>query len=769
MFERLFSSYSNLFLLFLLVTGNFLIVLPIQAASYDYYVKAGEDGDGSEDDPFGSIQAAVDAIGDDKGQKIYVFPGNYGADVTVPRGTSIVGADAKAVTITGDMILSDGVELEKLGFTKTGDVLITKNSRVELEKLRFKDINKVAIKTEPGSTMVVVRDTMIENAGKGLYLQAGTRAEIENIEVVNGREEGVDIRENVTGFIKNSSFRNNQESGVEIILGSAEFVFSGNTFSGNVASGIAAQFFHSAKKFGDVHIKDNTFSKNRYGVDCKAPQGNLDSSLYYLNSLKIESNIYKENKIGEISPACKILTDEERLAFEKEKAEQQAMEDEHEANLSLNQTELTDRLQKSIEFRKTKLEQYAKEEQNRLDPVFQTIDIFLQTGNSRTDAIVKQRSNWMCYVAGSTRGENNLKQSIQEIDRLILRLTEERSALRYESNQISVDEKITQLKSLEEKMQETLRSPVCHFSLFGWAHRLLGNKGESLFGSQGEVITLLNTNPEARVLFLGTLGYYPKVREVAVRSGDERLVRGLIEASPSYLEFIGDLRLPLGDEADPLPPIGASAELSFPLRFSNMFAAANLDIIHLSNAAQILADPIPFRKTAANLSYTDIRTLGKIKNEIPDREVGEMSVTTWLGAEKMHWVDYRENGGIGLDVLRETLVPMKEKNEPVVVVIAWDEKQGKVMSPKREELLQEIVKTGVSLVIGTGLVIPYEQKNLENVPVYTSLGSAFEKFQTGDSSKKSVALEMSIDADGKLRVTEKNLTFTAEKGLEILP
>lgn len=748
--------------------GGVFVASEVSSASYDYYVKEGENGDGSEDDPFGSIKDAVEAIGDSKGKKIYVSSGSYGAAVTVPKGTIIVGADAKTVTITGDLVLSDGVELEKLGFTKTGDILVLKNAHVELEKLRFKDINKVAIKTEPGNTVVVVRDTTIENAGKGLYLQAGTRAEIENVEVVGGREEGADIRENVTGFIKNSSFRNNQESGVEIILGSAEFVFSGNTFSGNAASGIAAQFFHGAKKFGDVQIKDNTFSKNRYGVDCKAPQGNLDSALYYLNSLKIENNTYKENEIGEISPACKILTDEERLAFEREKAEQQAIQDEHKANLSLNSTELADRLQKSIEFRKTKLEQYALEEQARLHPVFQAIDVFIQAGDTGTDAIGKQRTDWMCYVVGSTKGENDLKESIQEIDGLITRLMEEKTALRYESNQIVVDEKITQLRSLEEKMRETLQSPVCRFSFLGWINHFFGSKGESLFESQGKVITLLNTNPESKILFLGTLAYYPKVREVAVRSGDERLVAGLIETAASYSELIGDLRLPLGDETDPLPSIGSVAELAFPARFSNIFAAANLDVMHLSNAAQILTDPAPFRRTAANLSYADIQTLGKIQNEIPDREVGEMRITTRLGARKLHWVDYRENSG-SLAALREIITPLKEKNEPVIVVIAWDEKQGRAIGPKREELLQEIVKAGASLVIGTGLIIPYEQKTIENVSVYTSLGSAFEKFQTGDTSKKSVALEIGIEADGKLVVSEKGLVFTTEKGLEILP
>jgi hypothetical protein len=64
---------------------------------------------------------------------------------------------------------------------------------------------------------------------------------------------------------------------------------------------------------------------------------------------------------------------------------------------------------------------------------------------------------------------------------------------------------------------------------------------------------------------------------------------------------------------------------------------------------------------------------------------------------------------------------------------------------------------------------PFEQKLVDGVPFYFSLGSAFESFQAGDTTKKSVALEMKISIDGKLEVTEKNLTFTAEKGLELVP
>jgi poly-gamma-glutamate capsule biosynthesis protein CapA/YwtB (metallophosphatase superfamily) len=204
-----------------------------------------------------------------------------------------------------------------------------------------------------------------------------------------------------------------------------------------------------------------------------------------------------------------------------------------------------------------------------------------------------------------------------------------------------------------------------------------------------------------------------------------------------------------------------TSEYSFPVRFGNIFAGANIRALHVSaSPAQIQINPDAFKKTGANLAYANIQTIGAVSGGVRIAE-------TQLGERVLHWVDYRE--GENLDVLRQAITPFTSNNEPVVVLLSWDEKQGKVMTPKREALVRDLVQAGVSLVIGTGVMAPFEQKLVDGVPFYFSLGSAFEKFQTGDASKKSVALEMQISLEGKLEVAEKNLNFTAEKGLEILP
>lgn len=144
-------------------------------------------------------------------------------------------------------------------------------------------------------------------------------------------------------------------------------------------------------------------------------------------------------------------------------------------------------------------------------------------------------------------------------------------------------------------------------------------------------------------------------------------------------------------------------------------------------------------------------------------------MVTYLGPQKLSWLSYREGVSEDFTFVRETLKTLKVNNEAGIVVVSWDEKKGKTMTAERKTLVRELVQAGAGLIIGTGLMIPFEEEPIDMVPVYYSLGSAFEKFQMGQATQKAVALEIDIQADGKLVASEKGLVFTAEKGLEILP
>lgn len=733
----------------------------VSAASYDYYVEAGENGDGSEDDPFGSIKDAVDEIGDKEGKKIYVKPGTYSAAFTLPKGTTLVGSDAKDVSITGLVTLSNDTTVSKISISGAGGLLVLKNASVTLERIRIKGVVGTGLKSEAGKARIILRDSLIEGNRKGAYLQAGTTFEASGLEVVKNREEGIDIRENVDGSITKSSFHDNEESGLEIVLGSAKFSISGNTFTSNGASGVAAQFYDGAKKLGNVSITGNTFTRNDWGIDCKAPQGNMDSKFYFLNSLTVENNTFKENRDGEISGRCKILTDAERAALEAEEAKQKAALDERVAALTLSDAALADRMAQATAARKASLDAAAEQEKRAVEVGLQAVDQAVNEANGLLTQTGARRQSWRCYLIGSGYADDWYASAAGELKRVRERLENEQLALRLESSQTQVAERLQSLRALDEKLAATAALPRCSFSFLGWLGRFFQtDKPPMLLGSATDRLTWLGESPRDKVLWIGTLAYFPKVREVAVRSGDQRLFEALASVRGEYRDLLADIRLPLGTEADPLPLVTATAELPLPLRYANVLATILPSAIHASFAPQAAPDLKTLDRTRVNLGYADIKSFGRFDGY--ERE--HVSV---VGSRPVRWLTVFESDATALQATRDRLGQLSSEGADGVVVLVWDEKQGKSLTSERRALAKGLAQVGARLIIGTGLMLPMETEKIGEAHLYYSTGSPFALFQSGESSSKAVALELARDADVRLTVTERPIVFTAERGLEL--
>lgn len=728
----------------------------VSAASYDYYVKDGENGDGSEDDPFGSLKDAIDEIGSDKGKRVYVHPGSYAGGVTIPKGTKLVGADAKTVTITGELRLEDDVDMEKLGFSGAGSIVVSKNAHVTLEKVRFKDIVGTAIKSDPGSAEVVIRDSLIEKARKGMYLQAGTTLQASDLEVVQNLEEGIDIRENVNGSIQNSDFRDNKESGVEIVLGSSNFNILNNTFSGNGASGVVAQYYASAKKLGKVRIEGNTFSKNDWGVDCKAPQGKMESKFYFLNSLTIQNNTYKENRDGEIASRCKVMTDEERLAYEAEEAKRKQAEEDRVAALSLSEAATADRMAKAAAARQDYETVQTEREAAALDASLTELEAGIRSLVERSSAW-RERSSWRCYLVGPGYAERaTLSRSRSDLARLIDRWSGEAARLRFETNQTKLELTMAEARAALSELEQA-PEPACGFSLFGWAAQALAARSPevSLFASALTERPVVPIEGDQRLFYLGDMSYYPKVREQVVRQGDEWLLGKVKERLRGYAAVGASLPLPIVSELDPLPAAAAKAPLSFPFRFANIFGGANLRWMDLPANRLYTGNPDAYRKTSVQLGYAGIAALGSPETRAP--------YTVWLGDQAVTLVFYREALPATLE---SALQALQTASRPAIAMVAWDDTR-KTSADERRELLERLVAAGADLVIGHGLNESKSVSTVGAVQAYRSLGSVWRDYENGNpATNEAVGLEIKVAGDG-LEVVEKKLSVTLEGGLSI--
>ncbi len=721
------------------------------AGEYDYYVKEGSNGDGSKDDPFGSVKAALEALGEKKNQKIFVEKGSYSAGLTLPRGTAIVGADAKTVTISGPWVLADGVQLEKLGFIGSGNILVTKNAEVTLKNLRFKDVSGPAIKTEPGNAKLTISNSTIENARKGMYLQAGTRIALHDVTVINSREEGVDIRENVSGTIRSSEFRNNKESGIELILGSSSLSIADNTFSQNGASGIAAQFFDGAKKFGDVRIEENAFSKNEWGVNCKAPQGKMDSKYYFLNSITASGNTFQGNAQGEIAPTCKIMTDEERRAFEAEEAKKKELAAK-EALLLLSETAAVERMEKAVTERKIFQEERSQEE---LLGVKRTIEV-IAGGIDRLEASLdhlEEQSVFLCQLIGPSVFEReNIRRSREELEDIMRGIDEESLVLRFPSSRdwlgTALAEKQAALASVERRLSER----PCQWSLFGWINRLIASYREPVSILSEDEQSLRMTTPRDTIFFMGPFGYYPKVRSKAIIDGDAALFAKAKEKLRSYESVLTLLPKPFMTDIDPLPQ-QKNELLFFPARWASILAASNITHALLGREPSLIV-PESLAKTKTQAEYAGIHLLGKDEHDV--------SQTVLVGNTVVTLVVYRVGEGTSLERARAVLQEGKKKSRPVIALLIWEDKQTEVTSEMRA-LVRGIIDDGADLVIGYGKDLPRSDEDINGKKVYYSLGSAWKNFEYG-LLDKALGVEVRPRSDGSIEIYEQIISFSETEG-----
>lgn len=735
-------------------------VTTVRAASYDYYVKDGESGDGSESSPFGSISDAIDKLKEKGGDSIYVSKGTYSEGFTLPKGTEIVGSDQGDVVITGLVQMEDGTKLSKMTLSSGGNILALKGADVEIENVRVKNAIAAGIKAEEGRGTITIRDSIVESSRKGLYMQAGNNLRFEGLEVRDNAEEGLDIREKVSGTIEKSEFRNNGESGLEVVLGDSSLVIRSNTFSGNGASGIAAQFFKGAKDVGDVKIEGNRLSKNDWGIDCKAPQGG-SSRFYFLNSLRISGNTFVDNRDGEIAKACKIMTDEERIAFEAE--EKKKAEEAAEAKtLTLTSEMLADRAAKAAEARKEFADRQQQKESERITPALAALESMTERLKAASISF-SERSKASCLIFGADiRTEKSLRQSLEETDTLLGRIEGEIGQLEFDANQRLAEEAVGNARSAQAEMRERTSLSPCGFSLFGWLTSIVGDRRsvESLLAENERSITLSAFSLPRTILFIGDMAYHPKARRAVVKSNDSLLFASLQETLRQYDGVVGNLVAPLATDADPLPPSGLPAPLAFPTRFANVFSSANIQLLHLGSRTPFPAlSAESIEKTTTNLSLAGVAALGSASQNMTEMKLLKDAPITVL--------EYRETKTDASEDARQRIRTLKEAGEAVVVYLAFDRALGASLSDERKKVARSFIDAGATLVLGSGLSIPAESESYQSGKIAYSQGLVFDDVAVGlEKESKSLGFLLQLRPNETPIIEEKALTFNESDGLK---
>jgi parallel beta-helix repeat protein len=283
----------------------------VRAEGYDAYVDAdpSAEEDGSKERPFSRIEKAVaHVLSKPAGRRrILVRPGTYRESFTLGPSVRLFGSDKGRVVVEGGVAMRDGSALKKLSIV--GGVVAEGNADVVLEDCEIKDFGPIGVRALPGKGRLTVRQCRIRAGGKGIYVQEGRTVELSDNEISGNREEGLDIRADVSGSVSGNAIRRNGESGIEVVLGGSDLVLRGNTIEKNKASGIAGQFYRGSKEKGRVHVRNNRIADNgKEGFSCGTPSGGDPSRQYWNDSVALSDNILKDNALGPIDRSCKIDT-----------------------------------------------------------------------------------------------------------------------------------------------------------------------------------------------------------------------------------------------------------------------------------------------------------------------------------------------------------------------------------------------------------------------------------------------------------------------------
>lgn len=296
---------------------------PALTQAYDAYVdKNNTTGmeDGTESAPFDTIGEAIELVSQniESARKIWVAAGEYQEQVELIAGTEIFGAGDDKTVILGrnasgknlnwTIKMGNDSRLKDLGikYGKQG-VLVVSGSSVEIEDCRIYKSQENGIYVEKAKSKkekFVLKDSKVYDSEKrGLYIYK-KKIEIEDNEIYNNEEEGIDLRASVDGNIENNKIYDNRESGIEMELRNSNLKIKKNKIYSNNTNGINFQY-RGKNKAGKVKMESNKVYKNKnYGLRCSKPAGGKLTSTYFSASISFSKDVNKDNKLANQSSFC---------------------------------------------------------------------------------------------------------------------------------------------------------------------------------------------------------------------------------------------------------------------------------------------------------------------------------------------------------------------------------------------------------------------------------------------------------------------------------
>lgn len=460
-------------ILVILIFFTFAAPLFVHAESYNFYVDKSYDGeeDGSSEKPFTKISEAIEKAGDQgkDSRKIYVKNGEYGESLKLIDSIQIFGQDKSKTIIKNDTLSTlnlQGNNLLKNITISGGQSAITISGKAEINGCIIKGSAKNAINALPGGAKLVVKKSKISDNGKGMYIQKGRSISITDNEIYDNGEEGLDLREDISGTISGNSIYSNREGGIELVIGSSDLLIKNNSIKKNRASGISNQFYSAAKKVGKIKIQGNIITQNReFGIVCGTPSGGNPDKNYWLDSLEVSENTIEGNGSKAISGRCDVAEaaePEEKKTDAPAETESVAIKNPEQpvVEISENSAAEAEAIQRESEIRK-QLEETILQ--------FNSAEGATQTKSNK----LKERGKLKIFFIGNDPEDiSSLENEIQNLKLLTEKIKSLSQDSQSEENKSFANDSASALESKTGEYESFLQTNRKNFSLFGWLIKL---------------------------------------------------------------------------------------------------------------------------------------------------------------------------------------------------------------------------------------------------------------------------------------------------------
>lgn len=259
-------------------------------------------------------------------KQIFIDVGIYDEQVELPGGVQLLGEDIDRTILSGGIIMHDDAAIS--GITVSGlGVIIAPDSDAFIDNVKVADVVGNGIETNGLGYLTIKKTKILNSEKKGVYVRWGGRIEVVDSQIIGNKEEGIDMRGFVIGYIKNNTINDNGESGIEEVIGDSNLIISGNEIRRNNGSGVDLQFYEISRNKGRVYLFENNLSENGdYGLNCDMPSGGSADDEYWKDSIYLSvGNVVVNNRKNEINKRCSVNNEERAdMKFQVDKYENES-------------------------------------------------------------------------------------------------------------------------------------------------------------------------------------------------------------------------------------------------------------------------------------------------------------------------------------------------------------------------------------------------------------------------------------------------------------